>query len=162
MGQYQYPPKLALGLVLLNPEGVSALKQLYAEMQQKNQMLYSQLLTAWREMLKLAETVYGVKSRQYKYIKGTPPEAPKDLMKTWQKAVREIEAYRERERLNARRRQLYRNHKAETDKAIAALESAGYVLNQHFSRYTARKFAAEVLIEVEPGRYAGRLLPSGE
>lgn len=164
---YLIPSKLVLSPALLTQEGVKALNQQYNEMERKNGAHYDAIMKAYREMLTLAVSVYGAQSKVHRYLLSNAPDAPPSITvkrgraKTiWQKDLEKIQQFQVDEHRRAKQRAYRQRRKAEIEAAVKALESAGYVLGEHFGRNEAPRFAAEVLVEVAPGVYGNRMLPA--
>lgn len=86
-----------------------------------------------------------------RYMQQQYPDKPAALGKKKKKAQAKIEAERERVKKNAQQRVYRQRVKERTEAAIIALTEHGYVLNEDFYMFDARRFLDSVAVTVEVG-----------
>lgn len=104
--------------------------------EQKNHEIYQTARSAYADMLKAAEKVYGATSKQMRYLKSNPPESAPNFARLKRNMLNKWLAFLEQEE----RRQYTRDYRQRQKEAIERLENAGYVPNEDFSRSKAISF----------------------
>ncbi len=142
---------------LSTQEARDFIKRKFDEVDAHNQQLYNALVEKDSKIGALLIEVYGERSKQYAYWRKQIVPKPKTHHRVYKKLLQDYWKWQEAEDRREKQRGYYRRR----NEARALLEANGYVYGEHFGG-NAISFAREVLIEVEPGVYGNRMLPSGE
>lgn len=115
------------------------------EGERRNAEAYAKASEAYRELLTKAIEVYGVGSKEGKYLRNNPPIAPTfNADKEWKKLLKKFEDWQAAEQRRAYQRQYRQERKVRLEATIAELEAAGYKQHEDFDPAQAISFARRV------------------
>jgi hypothetical protein len=137
-----------------------AFRQLVNRAHRENQAAYRSAIKLHRELVKIAASLYGSKSRQLAYLRREDPEAPPDLVKkAWKPTIRKYEKWLEAEEKRAKGR----DYRKRVKQSNELLQEHGYQPRQHYKPSSAISFANEVIVYDEAGNPLPiRGLPEGK